>query len=117
MRRRARGRFILATNIDIIFSNELVQLFASRALQHGVIYRVDRHDIESDYPVAATLDQQMSYCESHHLRLHRSWGTLPVDARGRLVPLSRDMCDPPSVTIGEGWHVLADPEGNEFCLQ
>ena len=28
--RRARGRFILATNIDIIFSNELVEHLASR---------------------------------------------------------------------------------------
>src|SRR5437899_509792 len=28
--RRARGRFVLATNIDIVLSNELVELIASR---------------------------------------------------------------------------------------
>jgi hypothetical protein len=112
--RRSRGEFVLCTNIDIIFSNELVQLFASRALQHGVIYRVDRHDIESDYPGEAPLDEQLAYCASHHLRVHRAWGTFPVDRGGRLVPLGTDVFDPPSVTIGDGWHVREGDEGLGF---
>jgi hypothetical protein len=70
--RRARGRFVLATNIDIIFSNELVAFFAAGQLRSGVIYRVDRHDIESNYPVEAPLDDQLRYCATHHLRVHRS---------------------------------------------
>jgi len=74
--RRSRGQFVLCTNIDIIFSNELVQLFASRTLEEGVLYRVDRHDIESDYPGEATLDEQLAYCGSHHLRVHRAWARL-----------------------------------------
>jgi hypothetical protein len=112
--RRSRGQFVLCTNIDIIFSNELVQFFASRALQPGVIYRVDRHDIESDYPVGAALDEQLAYCASHHLRIHRAWGTFPVDSVGRLVPLSRDVFDPPSVTMGDGWHVREGDESVGF---
>src|SRR3989449_10644714 len=40
--RRARGRFVLATNIDIILSNELIEYIASGRLQHGHLYRVDR---------------------------------------------------------------------------
>ncbi len=112
--RRSLGEFVLCTNIDIIFSNELVELFASRSLQHGVIYRVDRHDIESDYPNAATLDERMAYCQSHHLRLHRAWGTFPVDPGGQLVPLSRDIFDPPAVSIGDGWHVREGDEPSGF---
>jgi hypothetical protein len=108
--RRSRGEFVLCTNIDIIFSNELVQYFASRALEHGVLYRVDRHDIESDYPGEATLDEQLAYCGAHHLRVHRAWGTFPVDSHGRLVTMNADIFDPPSVTIGDGWHVR---EGGE----
>jgi hypothetical protein len=103
--RRSRGEFVLCTNIDIIFSNELVQFFASRALQHGVMYRVDRHDIESAYPSDAPLDDQLAYCASHHLRVHRGSGTFPVDRDGRLVPLTPDVFDPPAVTIGDGWHM------------
>jgi hypothetical protein len=56
--RRARGRFVLCTNIDIIFSDALVEFFASGGLRRGVIYRVDRHDIESDYPIDGALDEQ-----------------------------------------------------------
>lgn len=103
--RRARGRFVLSTNIDIIFSNELVEFFATRALRPGVMYRVDRHDVKSDYPIEATLDEQLSYCSRHQLRIHCSSGTYPVDPRGRMVPLSPDVFDPPSVTIGDGWHI------------
>src|SRR5437899_1023283 len=49
--RRARGRFILSTNIDVIFSDELVAHLASRPLQSGHLYRLDRHDIEPDFPL------------------------------------------------------------------
>src|SRR4029078_6772205 len=63
--RRARGRFVLATNIDIIFSRELVKFIASGQLQPGFMYRVDRHDIQSAFPVYASLDEQMKYCEEH----------------------------------------------------
>jgi hypothetical protein len=103
--RRARGQYVLATNIDIIFSNELVEFFAARRLRPGVMYRVDRHDIVADYPTDASLDEQMAYCRGHQLRVHRSSGTHPVDRNGRMVPLSPDVFDQPSVTMGDGWHM------------
>ena len=45
--RRAAADFILATNIDILFSDEL---FASlgRDLKSNALYRVDRYDVEAD---------------------------------------------------------------------
>jgi hypothetical protein len=82
--RRARGRFILATNIDIIFSNELVEYLASGQLASGYRYRVNRHDIQSDYPVDGSLAEQMAYCQTHQLRLHTRSGTHHVDSRGHL---------------------------------
>jgi hypothetical protein len=112
--RRARGQFVLCSNIDIIFSNELVQFFASRTLQESVLYRVDRHDIESDYPADAPLDVQLAYCRSHHLRVHRAWGTFPTDSAGRLVPAATDIFLKPSVTIGDGWHVREGDEAGGF---
>jgi len=103
--RRSRGRFVLCTNIDIIFSNELVEFFAARSLRPGVMYRVDRHDIESDYPVDSTLEQQQEYCRRHHLRIHRSFGSFPVDPLGRLTAASPDVFETPGVEIHDGWHV------------
>ena len=113
--RRARGRFVLATNIDIIFSNELVEYLASRQLQPGHLYRVDRHDIQSNLPIDAPLETQMDYCASHHLRVHTRWGSYPVDAYGHCVCLSDDIVDGRTVRLGSGWHVREEAkEGRVF---
>jgi hypothetical protein len=102
--RRARGRFVLSTNIDIIFSNELVEYLAARRLERGRLYRLDRHDIESDFPIAATLDQQMTYCAGHQLRVHARGGTYAVNADGTQRIRDEDVVGP-GVAIGSGWHV------------
>jgi hypothetical protein len=103
--RRARGRFILATNIDIIFSNELIEFLASGQLEPGYLYRVDRHDIEAAMPLHAALEEQLAYCANHQLRVHARWGSYAVDPRGQLVALLEDIVDGRTVTLGAGWHV------------
>jgi hypothetical protein len=112
--RRARGRFVLATNIDIIFSNELVESIASGRLQPGCLYRVDRHDIQPDFPVNAPLDAQMEYCRVHQLRLHTGRGSYPVDAHGRLLCVPDDIADGRAVRLGSGWHVREGGDGPPF---
>src|SRR5579864_5105979 len=56
--RRARGRFVLATNIDILFSDELVRYLAEGHLERGRMYRIDRHDVMSGVPVHGTVEEQ-----------------------------------------------------------
>lgn len=76
--RRARGRFILATNIDILFSDELVAFLAKRSLDPARMYRIDRHDAMGDVPSDASLDEQLEYCRTHLLRLNSREGTFPL---------------------------------------
>src|SRR5262249_55046030 len=76
--RRARGHFVLSTNIDILLSHELVDYIAAGRLQPHVIYRVDRHDVDKAVPIDASLDETMTYCRTHQLRLNTSRGTIPV---------------------------------------
>jgi hypothetical protein len=45
--RRARGQFCAATNIDILFSNELTDFLAKEALKAYSLYRIDRYDAMS----------------------------------------------------------------------
>jgi hypothetical protein len=45
--RRARGEFILATNIDIVFSDELMMFLSERRLEKSRMYRIDRTDVMS----------------------------------------------------------------------
>jgi hypothetical protein len=110
--RRARGRFILSTNIDIIFSNELVEFLASGQLDAACHYRVNRHDIESDFPIDASLGEQMAYCETHQLRLHTRSGTHRVDAQGHIVPLEPDIVGSGGIALGDGWHTREGDPGS-----
>jgi hypothetical protein len=103
--RRARGEFVLATNIDIICSNEIVDFIARRALEEGCLYRVDRHDVESQLPTDQPVDARIQYCRSHQLRINSRWGTFPVDPDGRLRSEADDIVDGHEVTLKDGWHV------------
>jgi hypothetical protein len=86
--RRARGHFILATNIDILFSNELVAFLAGRQLEPGRMYRVDRYDAMGEVPLEASLDEQLEYCRTHVLRINSLTGTVATSPAGRPEPES-----------------------------
>ena len=43
--RQASGKYLIFTNIDIIFSNNLLKFLKNRELNENCIYRVDRYDI------------------------------------------------------------------------
>jgi len=104
--RRAQGAFVLATNIDIIFSNELVEFMARRELAPGFLYRLDRHDVESRLPLDQPVEVRMEYCRSHQLRVNRRSGTYPVHPDGRLRAEPNDIVSDGDVTLQDGWHVL-----------
>jgi hypothetical protein len=102
---RARGEFVLATNIDVVFSDETVAFFARKCLQKGKMYRMDRHDVDKGAPVNGSLDEQLEYCRTHPLRLCAREGTFKLTPDGlRLNPeldiTSRDS----GIWFGEGWH-------------
>jgi len=102
--RRARGEFILATNIDIVFSGELVQFLASRRLERGRMYRIDRHDVMSGVPVDATLDEQLAYCRSHSTRVFAREGIYPLTEEGFRRNAEQDIARAESdIHFGRGW--------------
>jgi len=80
--RRAEGRFVLATNIDLLFSDELVRFLASKSLQPQFLYRIDRYDVSSDVPTDVTIEKQLEYCHDNVIRVNRRDGTYPRDAIG-----------------------------------
>ena len=76
--RRARGAFVLQTNIDIVFSDALFSWIARRALRPGVLYRCDRVDVDRNVPMHLPIDAQLDYCAHHVLRVHRKDSTWMV---------------------------------------
>lgn len=102
--RRARGRFILATNIDILFSDELAAFLGSRQLRTDRMYRIDRHDAMSDVPAGAPIEEQLAYCRSHLIRVNRREGTFEVTPDGGPLLSSFDAAAAGSgILFGSGW--------------
>jgi hypothetical protein len=105
--RRAKGRFILATNIDILFSSELAEFIAQGRLETGAMYRIDRHDVMSEVPVERPIEEQLAWCRSHLLRINAREGSFPVTPEGRRT-LARDDIAPPGqgILFGRGWYAI-----------
>jgi len=76
--RRARGRFVLATNIDILISSELAAFIGRRELDADRMYRVDRHDAMNEVPVERPIEDQLEYCRTHLIRVNTREGTFSV---------------------------------------
>jgi hypothetical protein len=88
--RRARGRFVLATNIDILFSDEVMLAMRDR-LRAGCLYRVDRHDVPTHVPVSPDFGVVLEFCRREEFRLHAT-GVSLLRREGRW--------DPPSPLAG-----------------
>ncbi len=72
--RRATGEFVLATNIDLLFSDALFEFLALRQLQPGKSYRVDRYDVASDVPLESSIEEQFAYCDRSIIRINHKDG-------------------------------------------
>ena len=93
--RRARGEYILLTNIDIIYSNEIISFFASRCLQKNKMYRVNRYDICSDIPQNKDVEKQLVFCKNNLIRVNERWGTHPI-THSKFKMFSSHVCSPES---------------------
>ncbi len=67
--RRSRGAFVLATNIDLLFSDELSDFLASRRLNEQRIYRLNRYDVLADIPESLNIEDQLEFCRRNIFRI------------------------------------------------
>jgi hypothetical protein len=85
--RRAKGNFILSTNIDILFSDEIME-FMKGHLKENTLYRVDRYDIEADIQDGWSFEQVLEYAKNHVIRTSPVVGTsCEKNLKGPLVNL------------------------------
>jgi hypothetical protein len=73
--RRALGEYVLATNIDILFSNQLMRYLSKKKLEPGFSYRVDRKDIDSVVLADSSKEKILKDCEDHIIRINKKFGT------------------------------------------
>lgn len=73
--RRARGKFVLCTNIDVLFSQALFVFLQSCDLRKNEFVRTVRFDVPQKLPDSLELNKILSYCNSHLIRAFWPWGT------------------------------------------
>jgi hypothetical protein len=113
--RRARGQFVLATNLDIIFSAELVKFLAERRLERRKMYRMDRTDIASHIPAGAPVDELLAFCAAHRLRIFAREGEMKLSGNGRRAIEHRDIVEPEQgIWLGTGWHGVEESDRGQY---
>jgi hypothetical protein len=113
--RRARGRFVLVTNLDIIFSPAMMQFLAERTLESGTMYRIDRLDIANDLPKDGTVDDVLAFCEGHVLRAFAREGSVNLDSEKLPVPVPDDIFAADSgIRLGTGWHAIERSDSDRY---
>ncbi len=71
--RRAKAEFVLCTNIDLLFSDELFKILANSTLGKNTYYRANRCDIPSTIDEHLTVAEQFDFCKKNTLnRLGKS---------------------------------------------
>ncbi|WP_417451434.1 hypothetical protein [Kordiimonas sp.] len=80
--RRARGKFILATNIDVLFSAPLFEAMTAPDLAAGALYRSHRCDINRNVLDLPDINAITEAADERVLRIHFQEGPLePGEAR------------------------------------
>lgn len=103
--RRARGEFVLSTNLDIVYSAELMRFFAERRLEKRTQYRMDRHDVDSEIPEGATLDELLAFCNRKLKRVFSATGSFQFSSKGLRCLEDRDIVtEGEGIRFGAGWY-------------
>lgn len=63
--RRAKAPYVLCTNIDLLFSHELIAFLARKTLKQGKYYRANRCDIPNDFDANKPTDELLQWAQNH----------------------------------------------------
>jgi hypothetical protein len=62
---RAKAKFILCTNVDLIFSDALFERLSKKNLQEACFYRANRCDIPNSINELWTVEKQIEFCKNN----------------------------------------------------
>lgn len=110
--RRARGDFILATNIDLLFSEELIWFLFHYPLDPNCFYRVDRYDVGcQEIPMDLSVEEQLEFCQRNLIRIQGLDGTITLPHPQGHVPSPIEKKEFFGQSLQELTHLLKTGEG------
>lgn len=68
--RRARGEYVLVTNPDLLYSEELIAYLASKNLSKSCFYRIDRYDFRGLIPLGFPPQDALRFAKRHVYQVH-----------------------------------------------
>lgn len=63
--RRAKGKFVLVTATDILFSDEVIAFLAAKKLDSDKNYRISRHDVPAIVIEKNTVSERLNFCKKN----------------------------------------------------
>ena len=66
--RRAKGEYILCTNIDILFTDECFSRLIKRDFEPNVFYRANRMDVDKSLLQFANFEEQLNFAKTHIIK-------------------------------------------------
>ncbi|HEY0680195.1 MAG TPA: hypothetical protein VGD17_18045 [Chitinophagaceae bacterium] len=79
--RRAKGEFVLCTNVDVLFSDELFEVLKKKDLRKDTFYRANRCDVPDGMEESWDIEKQLQWCSKNIIK------TLGRDTRFRNINL------------------------------
>jgi hypothetical protein len=79
--RRSHGKFILATNVDLLFPDRMMKYLAACNLKDNLLYRCDRYDVPADIPMDVPVNEQMEFCRRNVIRVNLRQGTFSTSSK------------------------------------
>lgn len=108
--RRSRGQFVLATNIDILFSDELMRFLVKKELDENGFYVTDRHDLGvTAIPPGLFGQSLMDFADTNLVRINYRGGTVPADEPEPACPagyLQTNACGDFTLMSRHGWETV-----------
>lgn len=108
--RRSRGDFILITNPDIIFTDELIKYFSRKVLSTDTLYRTDRYDYDGTGIDSVTLTDTVSFAVSRTFQVHKCPETVPTSGPDIYALDKSDYQTPIPFTNASGDFILSAKE-------
>jgi hypothetical protein len=66
--RRSKADFILCTNVDVLFSDELMRELNAKSLHPEFFYRANRCDVPAAIDETKSLQEQLTFCSANIIR-------------------------------------------------
>jgi len=82
--RRARGEYILVTNSDIIFGDEIMRFLAKGTLSPDAFYRINRYDVQKEISSEMLIEEAISLAENNIYRVQTLEGPRLVLRKDRI---------------------------------